>query len=65
MVDDGHSIVVIEHNMDVIKSADWIIDIGPDGGNNGGEIVFEGTPEALCTEKDNFTGKHLNEKMKA
>jgi len=65
LVDDGHSIVVIEHNMDVIKSADWIIDIGPDGGNNGGEIVFEGTPEALCTEKDNFTGKHLNEKMKA
>jgi excinuclease ABC subunit A len=51
--------------MDVIKSADWIIDIGPDGGNNGGEIVFEGTPEALCAEKDNFTGKHLNEKMKA
>jgi len=65
LVDDGHSIVVIEHNMDVIKSADWIIDIGPDGGNNGGEIVFEGTPEALCAEKDNFTGKHLNEKMKA
>jgi excinuclease ABC subunit A len=65
LVDDGHSIVVIEHNMDVIKSADWIIDIGPDGGNHGGEIVFEGTPEALCLETTNHTGKHLNEKMNA
>lgn len=63
LVDDGHSIIVIEHNMDVIKSADWIIDIGPEGGNNGGQIVFEGTPEDLCKQEGNFTGKHLNEKM--
>ena len=59
----GHSICVIEHNMEVIKSADWIIDIGPDGGDNGGNIVAEGTPEAIVKESDSFTGKHLLEKL--
>jgi len=63
LVDDGHSIIVIEHNMEVIKSADWIIDIGPDGGDNGGSIVAEGTPEELITVAASFTGKYLAEKL--
>lgn len=63
LVDDGHSIIVIEHNMDVIKAADWIIDIGPDGGNNGGAISFTGTPEDLVAETGNFTAKHLFSKL--
>jgi excinuclease ABC subunit A len=63
LVDDGHSIIVIEHNMEVIKSADWIIDIGPDGGDNGGNIVAEGTPEELITVAASFTGKYLAEKL--
>ena len=64
LVDDGHSIIVIEHNMDVIKAADWIIDIGPEGGINGGNIEFTGTPEELVKEKNNYTGKHLKHKLK-
>lgn len=64
LVDDGHSIVVIEHNLDVIKAADWIIDIGPEGGDKGGNVVFEGTPEDLVKEKNNHTAKHLKEKLK-
>lgn len=59
----GHSIVVIEHNLDVIKCADWIIDVGPEGGENGGRIVFEGTPENLIKEKKSYTGKYLKEKL--
>lgn len=63
LVDDGHSVVVIEHNMDVVKGADWIIDVGPEGGDKGGEIVFEGTPEELIKLKENHTAKHLKEKL--
>ncbi|MGV6861530.1 MAG: excinuclease ABC subunit UvrA [Putridiphycobacter sp.] len=59
----GHSIVVIEHNMDVLKTADWIIDIGPEGGKDGGQIVAEGTPEDLIKVKDSYTGKYLKEKF--
>lgn len=55
----GNSILVIEHNMDMIKSADWVIDIGPDGGDNGGKVVFTGTPEDLTTCKESFTGQFL------
>jgi len=65
LVDKGNTVLVIEHNMDVIKVADWIIDIGPDGGVKGGEIVFNGTPEALAKEKDNFTGQYLAEELEA
>ncbi len=65
LVDKGNTILVIEHNMDVIKVADWIIDIGPDGGKKGGEIVFAGTPEKLAEEKDNFTGQYLKEELEA
>ena len=65
LVDKGNTVLVIEHNMDVIKVADWIIDIGPDGGVKGGEIVFAGTPEQLAEKNDNFTGQYLNEELKA
>lgn len=59
----GHSIVVIEHNLDVVKCADWIIDMGPEGGERGGTVVFEGTPEALALNKQAHTGRYLAEKL--
>ena len=59
MVDRGNTVVVIEHNLAVIEQADWIIDLGPDGGRNGGEIVFTGTPEKLLAAENSLTGKHL------
>ena len=55
----GHSIVVVEHNPDVIRAADWIIDLGPDAGDNGGRVVFEGTPEDLLKSADTFTARYL------
>lgn len=55
----GNSILVIEHNMEMIKTADWVIDIGPEGGNKGGEVVFEGTPEDLANCNESYTGKYL------
>ncbi len=61
LIDSGGSLLVIEHNMDVIKTADWIIDIGPEGGIGGGEIVATGTPEDLAKVKGSFTGKYLKE----
>ena len=64
LVDHGHSIIVIEHNLDVIKCADYIIDLGPEGGKEGGELVFTGTPEDLIKEKRSYTGKYLKEKLK-
>jgi excinuclease ABC subunit A len=65
LVDKGNTVLVIEHNMDVIKVADWIIDIGPDGGVKGGEIVFAGTPEELAKKADNFTGVYLKEELES
>jgi excinuclease ABC subunit A len=59
LVDAGHSVLVIEHNLDVIKSADWIIDLGPDAGDQGGEVVAEGTPEQIATCNTSFTGQAL------
>ena len=59
----GHSVVVIEHNMDVIKCADYIIDLGPDGGDKGGNLVFEGTPEDLAQCKESVTGSYLRQKL--
>jgi excinuclease ABC subunit A len=59
----GHSILVIEHNMDVVKTADWVIDIGPEGGEAGGNIVFEGTPEELLNCAQSYTGKYLQVKL--
>lgn len=63
LISIGHSIVVIEHNMDVIKTADWIIDIGPEGGDKGGNIVFAGNPEDLTTCDASYSGKYLKEKL--
>ena len=63
LVDKGNSVLVIEHNMDVIKVADWVIDLGPDGGRKGGEIVFAGTPEEIAQQPDNFTGQYLKEEL--
>ncbi len=64
LIAKGHSIVVIEHNLEVIKSADWIIDLGPEGGENGGKIVFQGTPEDIVKQKDSYTGMFLAEKIR-
>ncbi len=63
LIANGHSVVVIEHNMDVIKSADYIIDIGPEGGKKGGNVVFTGTPEALVKDPDNHTARFLKDKL--
>jgi excinuclease ABC subunit A len=57
--DKGNTVVVIEHNLDVIKTADWVIDLGPEGGSNGGKIIAEGTPEAVAKVKASFTGAFL------
>ena len=59
LVEQGNSVVVIEHNLDVIKTADWIIDLGPEGGVNGGEIVAEGTPEQVVKVDRSYTGHYL------
>src|SRR4029450_1611986 len=59
LVEQGNTVVVIEHNLDVIKTADWVRDLGPGGGVNGGEIVAEGTPEAVANEPRSFTGQYL------
>lgn len=59
----GHTLIIIEHNMEIIKSADWLIDLGPEGGNNGGKVVFEGTPEEAVKCKQSYTGKYLKEKL--
>ena len=61
--DNGNTVVVIEHNMDVIKTSDWIIDLGPEGGSNGGEIIATGSPEALTKIKASHTGKHLKKEL--
>ena len=57
--EQGNTIIVIEHNLDVIKTADWIIDLGPEGGSQGGELVAYGTPEKVSKDKKSFTGKYL------
>lgn len=64
LVDKGNTVLIIEHNLDVIKSVDWIIDIGPDGGDKGGEIVAQGTPKEIAKIKKGYTGKYLNATLK-
>ena len=59
LVDKGNTVLVIEHNIDLIKNADWLIDLGPEGGDGGGEIVGEGTPAELAKVKGSYTGKYL------
>jgi excinuclease ABC subunit A len=63
LINIGHSVLVIEHNLEVIKCADYIIDLGPEGGNKGGNLLYAGTPEGLCENPDSFTGQHLKEKL--
>lgn len=63
LIKNGHSIVVIEHHPDVIKCADWVIDLGPEGGEKGGNLVFEGTPEGLAEAKDSYTAAYIKEKL--
>ena len=64
LVDKGNTVLIIEHNMDVIKMADWIIDMGPEGGDRGGRIVCEGTPEEICNCTESYTAKYLREELK-
>lgn len=63
-VDDGNTVLVIEHNLDVIKTADYIIDLGPEGGIGGGQIIATGSPEQVATCKESYTGHYLKEKLK-
>lgn len=63
LIENGHSVILIEHNLEVIKCADWIIDLGPEGGKNGGNLVFEGTPEQILKCEKSYTGQYLKEKM--
>jgi excinuclease ABC subunit A len=59
LVDQGNTVVVIEHNLDVVKCADWVVDLGPEGGDAGGDLVAIGTPEAVAAESDSHTGRFL------
>ena len=64
LVDKGNSVVVIEHNMDVVKNADYILDFGPEGGDNGGKIVAKGTPEEIAKTKGSYTGEYLDKVLR-
>jgi excinuclease ABC subunit A len=64
LVETGNTVVVIEHNLDVIKSADWVIDLGPEGGSGGGTVVASGTPEEVAKNKASYTGRFLSEALK-
>ena len=59
-MDEGNTVIVIEHNLDVIKVADYIVDLGPEGGDQGGELVFSGTPEDCARCEKSYTGQYLN-----
>jgi excinuclease ABC subunit A len=61
LVDKGNTVIVIEHNLDVIKSADWVIDLGPEGGAGGGQVIAIGTPEDVAENPDSYTGAFLRE----
>jgi excinuclease ABC subunit A len=63
LIKQGHSLIVIEHNAEIIKCADWVIDLGPEGGTDGGNIVFEGVPEDLVKCKASYTGQYLKDKI--
>ena len=63
LISRGHTVLIIEHNTEVIKVADWIIDLGPEGGETGGYKVFEGTPEQIIHCKESYTGKYLVNKL--
>ena len=61
LTDAGNTVIVIEHNMDVIKTADWIVDLGPEGGDEGGHIVAQGTPEEVAQKEESYTAKFLRQ----
>ena len=63
LVDQGNTVLVIEHNLDVVKNADYIIDLGPDGGDNGGTVVATGTPEQVAKTKGSYTGQYLKKML--
>jgi excinuclease ABC subunit A len=63
LVDQGNTVLVIEHNLDVVKSADWVIDLGPEGGDAGGRVVAEGSPEKLATIPASYTGRYLKDML--
>ena len=63
LVENKHTVIVIEHNLEIIKCADWVIDLGPDGGENGGHLLFAGTPEEMCQCKESITGQYLKAKL--
>ncbi len=65
LVEKGNTVVIIEHNMDVIKTADWIIDLGPEGGDKGGKIIVTGTPEKVARPKKSYTGQYLKTEIEA
>lgn len=64
LVDQGNTVIVIEHNLEVIKTADWIVDLGPEGGSGGGSIVAQGTPEKVAGCPDSYTGRYLKKYLK-
>ena len=64
LVDKGNTVLVIEHNLDMVKVADYVIDIGPEGGKYGGEVLCVGTPEVICLEKRSHTGIYLKKELK-
>lgn len=63
MVDRGNTVIIIEHNLDVMKRADWLIDVGPDGGTAGGQIVFRGTPEEMVEQSHTITADYLRKSL--
>jgi excinuclease ABC subunit A len=65
LTDRGNTVVVIEHNLDVIKTADWVIDLGPEGGDAGGRIIAEGAPEDVAQIKESYTGQYLKQVLTA
>jgi excinuclease ABC subunit A len=64
LVDAGNTVIVIEHNLDVIKTADWVIDLGPDGGSRGGNVIATGTPEDVARVEESYTGQFLKKLLK-
>lgn len=63
LVDKGNTVIVIEHNLDLVKACDWVIDLGPEGGDSGGKIIFEGTPEEIANDEHSYTGRYLKEEL--